>query len=111
MYTKHPIKSTHVKVKKLKNYYIKADEKNKMKVEQAETVASTKCKSCDGNHNLHNCQFYHEITVDDQNSFLKKNRLCYGYYTENSPKHTAQSCIYRRTCKVCQGKHLTGLHG
>ena len=100
-----------MEARKLKNYYIKADEKNKMKVEQAETVASTKCKSCDGNHNLHNCQFYHEITVDDQNSFLKKNRLCYGYYTENSPKHTAQSCIYRRTCKVCQGKHLTGLHG
>ena len=93
-----------VKARKLKNYYIKADEKNEMKVEQTETVTSTKCKSCDGNHNLHHCQFYHEIAVDDRNIFLKKNRLCYSCYTENSPKHTARSCINRRICKVCQGK-------
>ena len=61
-YTKHPIKSTHVEARKLKNYYIKADEKNEMKVEQTEAVTSTKCISCDGNHNLHHCQFYHEIS-------------------------------------------------
>ena len=110
-YIKHPEKSTHMKARKLKNCYTKADEKNEMAVEQTETVASTKCKFCDGNHDLDDCQFYHEITVDDRSSFLKKNRLCYGCYAEISPKHTARSCTNRRTCKICQGKHPTGLHG
>ena len=59
--TKHPEKCTHVKARKLKNCYTKAE----MPFEQKETVASTKCKFCDGNHNLDDCQFYHEITVDN----------------------------------------------
>ena len=42
---------------------------------------------------------------------MKKNNLCYGCCVEISPKHTARLCTSRRTCKVCQGKHLTGLHG
>ena len=100
-YTKHPEKSAHVKAMKRKNCYNKADEKNEM----------TECKSCNGKHNLGNCQFYHEITVDVQNSFLKKNRLCCGCYAEISPKHTARKCKNRRNCKVCQGKHPTGLNG
>ena len=41
---------------------------------------------------------------------MKKNRLCYGCYAEISPKYTARLCTNRRTCKVCQGKHLPGLH-
>ena len=88
-YTKYPEKSTHMKAKKLKNCYIKADENNEMAVEHAETVARRKDKLCDGNYNLDDCQFYHEITVDDQNIFLKKNRLCYGCYADISRKHTA----------------------
>ena len=78
-----------MKARKLKNCYIKADENNEMAVEQAETVARTKDKLCDGNYNLDDCQFYHEITVDDQSIFLKKNRLCYGCYADISRKHTA----------------------
>ena len=78
----HPEKSVYVKARILKNCYTKADEKNEMTVEQTETVASTKCKFCNGNHDSDKCQFYHEITVDDRSSFLKKNRLCYGCYAE-----------------------------
>ena len=107
-YTNYPERSTHVKARKLKNYYTKADQKA---VEQTVTVASIKCKFCDGNHDLDDCQFYREIIVDDQSSFLKKNRLCYGCYPEISSKHTARSCTNRRVGRVCQGKHPTGLHG
>ena len=89
-YTKYPEKSTHVKVRKLKNCYTKSREKNEMTVEQTETVTSTNCKFCDGNDDLDNFQFYHETTVDDQSSFLKKNRLCYGCHAEISPKHAAR---------------------
>ena len=34
-----------------------------------------------------------------------------GCYPEISPKHIARSCTSRRICRVCQGKHPTGLHG
>ena len=40
-YTKHPERSTHVKARKLKNCYTKADQKT---VEQTVTVASIKCR-------------------------------------------------------------------
>ena len=71
-YTNYPERSTHVKARKLKNYYTKADQKA---VEQTVTVASIKCKFCDGNHDLDDCQFYREIAVDDRSSFLKKKQI------------------------------------
>ena len=66
---KHPERSTHLKARKRKNCYTKADQKT---VEQTVTVASIKCKFCDGNHDLDDCQFYREIAVDDRSSFVKK---------------------------------------
>ena len=63
--SKHPEMFTPMKSRKLKNCYAEPDEKNDMKVEQTETMASTKYKFSDGNHDLDNCQFYHKITVDD----------------------------------------------
>ena len=44
---------------------------------------------------------------DDQSSFLKKNILCYAFYTEILPKHTAWTCTNKI---IYLGKHLTGLH-
>ena len=42
---------------------------------------------------------------------MQKSRFCYDCYAEISPKHTARSCSNRTTCKVCQGKHPSGLYG
>ena len=97
-----------MKARTLKNCYTKTDEKT---VEQTETVGSIKRKFCVGSHDLDDCQFYREITVNDRSIFLKKNRLCYGRYVEISSKHTARSCAIRRVCKVRQRKYPTGLHG
>ena len=72
-YTKHPEKSTHVKARKLKNCYTKAIEKNEMKWQKQ----WQKCKFCDGNHDLDDCHFYHEITVNDWSIFLKKKKTDY----------------------------------
>ena len=77
-YTKRPERSTHVKTRKLKNCYTKADQKTVETV----TMASIKCKFYDGNHDLDDCKFYREISVDDQSSSLRKNRLRYGCYAE-----------------------------
>ena len=37
--------------------------------------------------------------------------LCYYCYESISAKHTAHNCSKKRTCKICLGKHPTGLHG
>ena len=72
--------------------------------------SSLKCQFCDGNHDLDDCQFYDELSVEDRSSFLK-NKLCYGCCREITSAHTARTCNNRRVCKVCQGKHPSGLHG
>ena len=51
------------------NYQTNADEKT---LEQTKTVASAKCKFCDENQDLDNCQFYSEISVDDRNVTSRK---------------------------------------
>ena len=56
-YTKHLERSTHLQARKRKNFYTKTDQKT---VEQIVTVASIKCKFCDRNHDLDDCQFYSE---------------------------------------------------
>ena len=69
-----------------------------------------KCQFCDGNNDLDDCQFYNELSVEDRSSFLN-NKLCYGCCREITSAHTARTCNNRRVCKVCQGKHPSGLHG
>ena len=81
----------------MKSCFVKADKK-KDACESSGLKSSLKCKFCDGYHDFDDCQFYYEISIEDRSSFLKKNKLCFG-------------CYNRRFCKVCQGKHPSGLHG
>ena len=74
-------------------------------------TSSLKCHFCDGNHDLDDCQFYIELSVEDRSSFLKKNKLCYGCYREITSTHTARTCNNKRVWKVCHRKHPSGLHG
>ena len=48
------------------------------------------------------------MTANFTMSFQK---LCYGCCREITSAHTARTCNNRRVCKVCQGKHPSGLHG
>ena len=75
-----------------------------------ELKSSLKCQFYDGNYDLDGCHFYSELSVEDRSSFLKKNKLCYGCYREIMSTHTARTCNNRKVCKVCQGKHPSGLH-
>ena len=42
---------------------------------------------------------------------LLKNKLCYGCYVCISKDHSARNCKQQRSCKICNEKHATGLHG
>ena len=48
--------------------------------------------------------------MKERSTFLTKQKLCYGCYEETSSAHTARNCPKRRECKICLGKHPTGLH-
>ena len=108
----------HPRRQRLKTCYTRSDSREKKDdIKQLKSPSSdssklsAKCKFCDGDHDLDDCQFYNEIAVEDRSSFLKKNKLCYGCYSEITPNHTARTCKKRRICKICQGKHPSGLHG
>ena len=51
------------------------------------------------------------MEVQGRSKFLSKQKLCYGCYEKISQSHTARNCPIQRTCKICAGKHKTGLHG
>ena len=64
----------------------------------------------DSNHELNDCQFYNEVSVEDRSSLLK-NKLCYGCYRKITSTYRARTCNNRRVCKVCQGEYPSGLYG
>ena len=108
-YARQKEKEGKAKYKKLKNCYVKSEEK--LTQNQSSVNPRKKFVFYDGSHDLDDCQFYTEIPVEDRSKFLKENKLCYGCYEEISTQHTESSCKNRRTCKICKEKHLTGLHG
>ena len=72
----------------------------------------SKCSRCQKDcHDLDDCEEFLAGNVNDRSKWLKDNRRCYGCYEPISPTHNARLCKQRRICKVCQGKHPTGLHG
>ena len=94
----------------MKNCFVNADKKKDV-CDSSGLKSSLKYQFCDGNHDLDDCQFYNELSVEDRSSSLKKNEHCYGCYREIMSTHTARTCNNRRVCKVCQGKYPSGLHG
>ena len=69
------------------------------------------CSLCNSSHDLDECRNFSKTEVEGRSKFLSKQKLCYGCYEKISQSHTACNCPIRRTCKICFGKHPTGLHG
>ena len=70
-----------------------------------------KCPACGKNHDLETCQLYLAKPIEERIKFLFKNKLCYGCMNIISKGHTGKTCKKRRSCKVCNEKHLTIRHG
>ena len=56
------------------------------------------------------CTYSLEQTMEERSKFLFKNKLCYGCLKTLTKEHNAKTSS-RRSCKVCNGKHVTTLHG
>ena len=69
------------------------------------------CSLYNSSHDLDECRNFSKMEVEGRSRFLSKQKLYYGCYEKISQSHTACNCPIRRTCKICAGKHPTGLHG
>ena len=69
------------------------------------------CPLCNSSHDLDECRNLNKIEVEGRSKFLSKQKLYYGCYEKIFQSHIAHNCPIRRTCKICVGKHPTGLHG
>ena len=87
----HPVRQ-----KWMKNYTIKAEDENKKDVRGSSEDNSSKCKMCNGRHDLDECKAFNDMTVEERSKFLSKQKLCYGYYEVTSSKHSARNCPRRR---------------
>ena len=100
-----------VRRKRMKNYTIKAEDENKKDVKGSSEDNSSKCKVCNGLHDLDECKTFNDMTVEERSKFLSKQKLCHSCYEVISPKHRARNCPRRKNCKICMAKHPTGPHG
>ena len=101
-----------VKQKRMKNYTIKVeDENDKKDVKGSSEGNSSRCKICNGQHDLDECKAFNDIAIEERSKFLSKQKLCHACYEAISPKHKAKNCPKRRNCKICLAKHPTGLYG
>ena len=79
--------------KRMKNYTIKAEDENKKDVRGSSEDNSSKCKMCNGRHDLDECKAFNDMTVEERSKFLSKQKLCYVCYEVISPKHTVRNCL------------------
>ena len=84
---------------------------NVTKTDDPKENSAGECPLCSSSHDLDDCKLYLDLQVNERSKILFKNKLCYGCYKPISTTHNARTCEERRTCKVCSGKHPTGLHG
>ena len=82
----HPVRQ-----KRMKNYTIKAEDENKKDV-RGSSENSSKCKMCNGWHDLDECKAFSDMTVEERSKFLSEQKLCYVCYEVISPKHTVRNC-------------------
>ena len=98
--------------KRMENYAIKAeDERDKKDVKRSSEDNSSRCKMCNGRHDLDECKAFNEMIVEERSKFLSKQKLCYSCYEAITLKLTARNFPTKRNCKICLEKHPTSLHG
>ena len=85
---------------------------------QSSTISNTEptsapstapCRYCGmSNHKLHNCKQFIALTPRERKEYIELNRLCFACLEGG---HISKKCKLRKTCKLCQRRHPTCLHG
>ena len=85
---------------------VKAEELGKVDISKKLKVGN-RCPLCSENHDIEDCVFFLQQTLEERSKLLYKRKLYYGCFEEVTKKHNAKSCANPRICKVCNGKHPT----
>ena len=90
-----------------------ADNTCDMSYDKSNKVASKVevCPIFNENHDIEDCTYYLQQTMEERSKFLFKNKLCYGCLKTVRKEHKAKTCSSRRSYKVYNGKHEMTLHG
>ena len=90
-----------------------ADNSCNLSQDKSNKVASKveACPMCNENYDIEDCNYYLLQTMGERSKFLFKNKLYYGCLKTVTKEHNAKTCSSRRSCKVCNGKHVTTLNG
>ena len=64
-----------------------------------------------GHHDIEDCPDLLTQPIEDRSKTVFKKKLCYRCLIAISKDHNAKKCSNRRSCKVCNGRHTTTLHG
>ena len=90
-----------------------ADNSCNMSHDKGNKVASKveMCPMCNKNHDIKDCTYYLQQTMEERSKFLFKHKTCYGCLKTVTKEHNARTCSGRRSCKVCDGKYVTTFHG
>ena len=95
--------------RRFKAIAIKLVEDSKRKNRTKDTKGVVPCVMCAKSHNLEQCKAYLTKSVDDKKQVFIGKEIMLWKLISNT--HTARNCNQRRSCKVCNKKHPTSLHG
>ena len=91
-----------------KTYVIQTSEQGK---ERKDGSKLKECQICGDGHDADDCSIFNGQTVIERSKTLARKKLCCDCYTPITADHNARTCKTQRTCKICNQKHPTGLHG
>ena len=63
-----------IRQKRIKNYTMKAEDENKKDVRWSSEDNSSKCKMCNGRHDLDECKAFNDMTVGERSKVLPKQK-------------------------------------
>ncbi|XP_075163067.1 uncharacterized protein LOC142235692 [Haematobia irritans] len=66
-----------------------------------------KCRKCNGDHNLRNCEKFKSMGIKDRVKFVYNNKFCVNCL---SPNHFKSKCQSKLSCFHCNKKHHSLLH-
>lgn len=69
-------------------------------------VSTLECSVCKGEHSIHNCGKFNELTPGQRRELVIKKELCFNCLRS----HFVTKCLSKSRCSICQGRHHTKLH-
>ncbi|XP_041472654.1 uncharacterized protein LOC121421920 [Lytechinus variegatus] len=66
------------------------------------------CPYCQDNHLIEECSKFKNITLEERRTFFFEKKLCFGCGLHSN--HRSKQCKARRSCTVCEGRHLSCFH-